>query len=94
LLIFFAAFLGLTPVRASAGYILSTQNDAALGGLVFQEDDLVRYDPINNRVEYFFEWTGANENMDAVSVPIQSAVWLLGSGLVGLIGLRKKRGRG
>jgi uncharacterized protein len=36
---------------------------------------------------------GAPNPHDAASVPIPAAVWLLGSGLVGLVGLRRKSGK-
>jgi len=37
------------------------------------------------------EWTGVNLGVELAAVPVPAAVWLFGSGLLGLIGIAKKR---
>ncbi|MEA2084828.1 MAG: VPLPA-CTERM sorting domain-containing protein [Thermodesulfobacteriota bacterium] len=62
-----------STVIASAStevYILSTQNDANLGGLSFQEDDVVKYDATTGSATIFFEGDNftSNENIDALHI--------------------------
>ncbi len=51
--------------------LLSTQNDATLGGLTFDESDLVEYNPGTNTATLFFDGSilfGGAANIDAVSI--------------------------
>jgi hypothetical protein len=41
-------------------------------------------------IDYFVSQVGGNYVVSGSAVPIPAAVWLLGSGLVGLIGLRRR----
>ncbi|MEA1899445.1 MAG: VPLPA-CTERM sorting domain-containing protein [Thermodesulfobacteriota bacterium] len=74
--------------------ILSTTNEATLGGCTFQDGDVVKYDPYKDIAtlvfsEKDFKGTG---NLDVVAVaPIPGAIWLLGSGIAGLAGLRIRK---
>jgi len=73
--------------------ILSTTSFATLGGLSFDEDDLVRYNPSTGQATPYFDGASAfslQEDIDAVYVPLPGAIWLLGSGLVALLGMRRK----
>jgi hypothetical protein len=59
-----------TVPTAQATYFLSTQNDATLGGLTFQEDDVIEYDPALGTSVLRLEGDNfsSNENIDALHV--------------------------
>jgi hypothetical protein len=81
---------------ANGNLILSTRSAASLGGLAFQPDDLVEYNPVTNVASLFFngdlEFAATNENIDAVfAIPEPSTAALLAVGLVGLIAAGRRR---
>jgi hypothetical protein len=59
-------------VLSDGTIILSTQDNASIGGLIFLDGDLVRYDSTSDTATlYFAEATfGTGENVDGVFVPI------------------------
>ncbi|MBN1141029.1 MAG: PEP-CTERM sorting domain-containing protein [Deltaproteobacteria bacterium] len=86
-------------VQADNTIILSTATAATLGGLAFDEDDLVLYNLVTGQATLLLN--GADhftlqENIDAISmapIPIPGAMWLFGSGLFALSGFRRKSRR-
>ena len=75
--------------------ILSTATAATLPGLSFDEDDLVSYNLDTGQATLLLDGAqefGLQENIDAIyaPVPIPAAVWLLGCGLISIVGLRMK----
>lgn len=76
--------------------ILSTASAASLGGLSFQPDDLVLYDPVTNVASLFMngdlEFAQTNENIDALFIPEPGTAALLTVGLAGFVvsGRRRK----
>ncbi len=82
-------------VLGNGNIVLSTEAGATLGGLTFTSGDLVEYNTGTGSATLFFDhelFEGSFvENIDAVSVvPIPGAIWLLGTGLIGLVGFRKR----
>ena len=76
-------------VLANGHLVLSTADDATLGSLTFEEEDLVEYDPVGNTATLLFdgdaEFTLAEEDIDAVQViPEPGPAALLTSGLMAL----------
>lgn len=59
-------------VLSDGTIILSTQDNASIGGLIFLDGDLVRYDPNSDTATLYFAEAlfGTGENVDAVFVPI------------------------
>ncbi|MCH6576533.1 MAG: cadherin-like domain-containing protein, partial [Proteobacteria bacterium] len=59
-------------VLANGHIILSTENDATLGGLSFGDDDLVDYDPVADTATLYFDggalFSNLDEDIDAVHV--------------------------
>ncbi len=58
-------------VLSNGNFILSTANAATLGGLTFDPDDLVEYNPNTDVATLFFSgsnFSATNEDIDAVSV--------------------------
>lgn len=80
-------------ILAENDIILSTADAASLGGLDFEPEDLVRYNPSTGEASLYFDGDAFSlvENIDAVYVPLPGAIWLLGSGLIGLMGVRRNR---
>ena len=93
-------------VLGNGNIILSTDGNAALGGLTFEDGDLVEYNPFTNTATLFFDedlfWS--NEDIDAVSmlitdftstttapVPEPSTMILFGAGLIGLVAYSRKK---
>jgi hypothetical protein len=80
-------------ILANGKVLLSTVSAATLGGLTFQPDDLVEYDPVTNVATLVLdgdiEFT-ADEDIDAAFVvPEPSTATLLTLGLAGLIAYRR-----
>ncbi len=88
-------------IRSNGNIVLSTNQTATLGGVTFQFNDLVEYNPNTNMAtlvldgKTLFGPSFADDfaNISAVSAPIPepSTMLLLGSGLVGLIGYRMRK---
>jgi len=74
-------------VLPNGSIILSTTNDATLGGVSFHADDLVQWFPATNTASLYFSGSqfAANENIDAVLVvvpePGSASLCLLGLAL-------------
>ena len=67
-----AALAGALPARAGT-FVLSTYDEAGLGGLTFQDEDLVDYDPVTDTATMVFDGSalftdGGAEDIDAVHV--------------------------
>lgn len=93
----FGALINIDAVHVNVDgtIVLSTAVRATLGGLTFDEDDLVIYDPTTLAATLLFDGNRAfslQENIDAISmtpVPVSGAIWLFGSAVLGMIGQRK-----
>jgi hypothetical protein len=49
------------------------------------------YQDLSNKDNEFYAWAVRSGDVNVSAVPVPAAVWLLGSGLVGLLSLRRKR---
>lgn len=79
-------------VLGNGNLILSTDNDATLGGLTFNEGDLVEYNAGTDTATLFFDsalFTTSAENIDAVYVPEPSSGVLVALGFI-LLGRRRR----
>jgi hypothetical protein len=87
-------------ILTNGNLIISTVSAASLGGVAFQPDDLIEYNPATNVASLFFngdlEFAATNENIDAVFfIPEPSTAVLLMVGLVGLaVSGRRRNARG
>lgn len=87
-------------ILTNGNLIISTVGAASLGGVAFQPDDLIEYNPATNAASLFFngdlEFAATNENIDAVFfIPEPSTAVLLMVGLVGLaVSGRRRNARG
>lgn len=62
---------------SNGGFALSTQGTATLGGLTFQNEDIVLYDPLADTASLLFDGTsvlGAGAAIDAVHICIEASV--------------------
>lgn len=80
--------------------ILSTTTSANLGGLSFKDGDVVKYNPATDVATLVFsedDFSGVFADLGIIDVtavaPIPGAIWLLGSGIAGLTGLRIRKKR-
>ena len=78
--------------------ILSTTTGATLGGLSFKDGDVVKYNPATDLATLVFSednFSGLFADLGMIDVtavaPIPGAIWLLGSGIAGLAGLRIRK---
>ena len=78
--------------------ILSTTTEAILGGLTFRDGDVVKYNPATDVATLIFsedDFSGLFADLGMIDVtavaPIPGAIWLLGSGIAGLAGLRIRK---
>jgi len=80
-------------VLANGNIILSTEGGARLGGLTFEDGDIVKYDPATNTTTLSFDEDRLqcnDEDVDAVHVPEPATIAVLGLG--SLILLYRRRG--
>lgn len=80
-------------VMPDGSVVLSTTNGATIGGLTFQDGDLVRYVPTTNTATLFLSesvFGGINENIDGVSVPEPGTAALVALGLAALVRRRAR----
>ena len=78
--------------------VFSTETDAKLGGLKIKDGDLVKYNPATDVATLIFsedDFSGLFADLGMIDVtavaPIPGAIWLLGSGIAGLAGLRIRK---
>lgn len=76
------------------GILLSTSTNATLGGLTFEDGDVVLYDPTTGVATLYFDEDdfGGNENVDAIAAPEPGTAVLLATGLA-LLGFAGRRRR-
>ncbi len=71
--------------------LLSTKKRATLGGLTFGGGDVVKYNPDTDLATLHFDGSNFSGRVNVTAIaPIPGAVWLLGSGILGLIGIRRR----
>lgn len=79
--------------------LISSLDSSTVGGnsLAILDGDLAEYNLLTGNANLFFSENlfSANEDIDAVSVvsavPVPAAVWLFGSGLIGLAGFSRRK---
>ncbi len=77
---------------SNSNILLSTTDMATLGGITFTGGDVVKYNLDTDVATLHFDgskFDGWGVNVTAIA-PIPGAVWLLGSGLLALIGIRRR----
>lgn len=80
-------------VLASGNILLSTITGATLGGLTFEDGDVVEYNPQTHTATIFFDedlLQCNTEDVDAVYVPEPCTIALLGMGGIGLIARKRE----
>jgi hypothetical protein len=77
----------------SLGLLLSTTTDATLGGLTFEDGDVVLYDRSTGIATLYFDEGAfaANENVDAIAAPEPGTAGLVALGLVALAWSGRRR---
>lgn len=78
-------------ILANGNLVLSTQNNATLGGLSFSDGDLVEYDPVNDVATLLFDEDlfSGNEDIDGVSAitTLPNTIPAPGAAILAAIGL-------